>query len=141
MLHIRSTTSQTRTAEVGSAPPGTLACKNPFHLLKKKPKKQKSQSAITCRLFPRRVTAAHTQAGQSSGNIICQSRSSGFTAERLIRQAGRMRPGRLRDEEREQRVGWEGGETRREEGETERTLTLPTEVAAAVFSVRLRQSG
>lgn len=52
-----------------------------------------------------------------------------------------MRPGRLRDEEREQRVGWEGGETRRKEGETERALTLPTEVAAAVFSVRLRQPG
>lgn len=69
------------------------------------------------------------------------SHAADFTAESLIRQAGRIRPGRLRDDEREQPVGWEGGETRREEGEMERTLTLPTEAAAAVFSVRLRQSG
>lgn len=40
----------------------------------------------------------------------------------------------MRDEEREQRVGWEAGEARRKEGEMERALTLPTEVAAAVFS-------
>lgn len=50
------------------------------------------------------------QARQSPEKVMCQSCSSDFTEERFARRAGTTRPGRLRDEEREERVGWEGGE-------------------------------